>query len=108
AFVTVVSIIRRVTQMALLRYGVELVSAGTGRDLRISYEGRSTGFRPPRDGWRRVLVRPPRGPRGYVVLASRDLRRAFLPDLRDVPVDRLTRDEEIERVLPPPIRAAPP
>ncbi len=109
AATTVFKVWRRGVEMCLFRGGTETVSQGAGDDLQLqlSSEGPTRSLRPPADPWRHVLVRPPEGPRGYVALVSRTLRWSFFPELRDIPVGRLTRDEEIRCLLPETPRATP-
>ena len=106
---TLFKVWRRGVEMVLLRGGTETVSRGTGDDLhlQLSLEGRTRALRPPADPWKHVLVRPPEGPRGYVALASRTLRWSFFPELRDIPVELLTREEEIRCLLPESPRTTP-
>lgn len=109
AATTLAKVGRRAVEMGLLRGGTETVSRGTGSDLQLQLapDGPTRSLRLPADPSRHVLVRPPEGPRGYVALASRTLRWSFFPELRDVPVGRLTRDEEIRCLLPEAPRATP-
>lgn len=92
-------------EMRLLRNGIELVTQGTGFEVRVTHGDRSVVLRPPSASHRLIPVEGSTGLGGYVVLASANLRRSFFPSVSDLPIHRLLGEERVVRRLPVPVRA---
>ncbi len=93
---------RALREMRLFRLGRELHTHGGGLHVRVTHEGFEMNVAPPAD--RSSLIRVGATGGELTLLASDDLSSHFFPQLRDVPVERLTRDEMIVAVLEAPVR----